>query len=312
MRFNSASVIGDKGYIGNAWYDDTDLLVVEADESDGSLVKYTPHISIFLTLSKDHKPVAETLPLFKTLAGQSEHVFCNADDEHLQSIPAKETFGLTDHADFFPGSFSSDNASASILKDAITYTVPFPGTYTIYNLLASLQVCTFLGCDQTTLAKAASAYNGIQRRFDRFETKRGITVIDDYAHNPEKISAALTTAQQIAPQVFALFQPHGFGPTKFLLQEFIDVFNKLLRPTDTLFLLPIYYAGGTVTKDIASRDIADGLTNCSATVITPDKRDDAISHITAHAGKDTLVISMGARDPSLPAFSQKIAAALDV
>ena len=301
----------DKGNIGNACYSDADLLVVEADESDGSLVKYTPSISVFLNLSKDHKPVAETLPLFKTLAGQSEHVFLNADDTQLQRIPSKERFGLTNNADFFPDTFYSDNTSASLVKNEITYTVPFPGTYTVYNLLASLHVCSFLGCDQPALAKAASTYKGIERRFDRFETKRGITVIDDYAHNPEKISAALATAQQMASHVFALFQPHGFGPTKFLLQEFIDIFNKLLRQTDTLYLLPIYYAGGTAIKDISSQNIADGLTASSATIITPDTRDEVIPHIVAHACNDAVIISMGARDPSLPAFAQEIASSLD-
>jgi UDP-N-acetylmuramate--alanine ligase len=121
----------------------------------------------------------------------------------------------------------------------------------------------------------------------------------------------LHTVQQMTQHVFALFQPHGFGPTKFLLQEFIEMFKRELRESDTLYLLPIYYAGGTVTRDISSRDIAEGLAGCSAAIITPDIRDDVIHHIASHAQRDAVVISMGARDPTLPSFAQKIAHALD-
>jgi UDP-N-acetylmuramate--alanine ligase len=301
----------DKGYIGNAFRGTSDLLVIEADESDGSLVKYRPSISVFLNLSKDHKPVAETHSLFTALARQSQQVFCNADDPALQAIPATASFGFSAHADFSPDTHTTDTLSATLTKGNIVYTIPFPGKHTLSNLLAALQVCSFLLCDPPELAAAVSTYAGIQRRFDRIPTTRGTLVIDDYAHNPEKISAVLHTVQQMTQHVFALFQPHGFGPTKFLLQEFIEMFKRELRESDTLYLLPIYYAGGTVTRDISSRDIAEGLAGCSAAIITPDIRDDVIHHIASHAQRDAVVISMGARDPTLPSFAQKIAHALD-
>jgi len=301
----------DKGYIGNAYHGDSDLLVIEADESDGSLVKYNPYISVFLNLSKDHKPVPETRSLFETLAQQSQHVLYNTDDQELHSMQAAASFGFSETAEFSPDASSTDSSSATVTKDGQTYTLPFPGKYNQYNLLASLHVCSLLDCDHQALVSAVSTYPGIQRRFDRIKTHRGTLVIDDYAHNPDKIHAALQTVQKMAPRVFALFQPHGFGPTKFLLKEFIDVFNEQLRKDDTLYLLPIYYAGGTVAKDISSHDITDGLTKSTATIITPDNRDDIIPHIISNVQPDDIVISMGARDPSLPSYAQKIAHALD-
>lgn len=301
----------EKGFIGNAYSDTSDLLVIEADESDGSLIKYKPYISIFLNLSKDHKPIAETLQLFQSLAKQSSNVFTNYDDKSLGSIQPSKTFGLDKNADFPPDAIESDKMSVTIFKNGIKYLFPFPGRYNIYNLLAGLCIGKFLGCKDTALSKASVTYKGIQRRFNRIEATKGVTVIDDYAHNPEKIHAMLETVQNMSPVVFVIFQPHGFAPTKFLLQEYIEVFNNKLRENDILYLLPIYYAGGTVNKEISSIDIAKGLKNCKGTIVTPEKRNDIIPLIASSAKPGDIVISMGARDPSLPAFAERIAQAIN-
>lgn len=303
-----------KGLIGNAFHGSSDLLVIEADESDGSLIKYKAHISIFLNLSKDHKPVEDTLPLFQTLASQSNHVIINKDDPLLHpllALDSVQTFGLEGKADFLPEEMESTTNAVSIKLRGKTFTVPFPGHYMAMNLLASLAICKFLGCNEETLVEASSYFRGIQRRFDSFKTSRKITVIDDYAHNPEKLKAAIETAQSMSNRVIALFQPHGFGPTKFLFSELVDVFQKMLRKDDTLILLPIYYAGGTVTREISSSDIADALTTCKAEVFSPDQREEAISFVLSQAKPGDIVLSMGARDPSLALFAKGIAEAVD-
>jgi UDP-N-acetylmuramate--alanine ligase len=302
------------GMIGNAYHDSSDLLVIEADESDGSLVKYRPYISIFLNLSKDHKPVEETLPLFQKLAEQSEHVVINGDDTLLKSLKSSQpfkTFGWGKDADFSADKIVPGDNFASIKMKGTTFTVPFPGLYMAQNLLAAVSICKLLGCDETPLADSSSNYKGIQRRFDCTKTVNNVTVIDDYAHNPEKLNAAIETVQSISNRVIALFQPHGFGPTKFLFQELVDVFRSTLRKNDTLFLLPIYYAGGTVNKEMSSSDIAKELHNCKAEVFSPQKREDALPLIVSRVKSGDVVISMGARDPSLPLFAKSIAEAID-
>lgn len=301
----------DKGFIGNAFCGQSDLLIIEADESDGSLIKYHPYISLFLNLSKDHKPIEEILPLFSTLAGQSTENFVNRDDSQLNTIKSKHTFSTKNTADYVPDDVATGIDSASITKNTKTYSVPFPGKHMIANLTAALSICDFLKCDVNLLQKAAKNYQGIQRRFDRIMTQKRVVVIDDYAHNPEKIRAALETAQTLSETVFALFQPHGFKPTKFLLNEFIDMFNVTLRKSDKLFLLPIYYAGGTATKDVSSNDIAIGCTKCRGTIIVPKNRDDVLTIINLQAKSGDTVILMGARDPSLPDFAEKIAKSID-
>lgn len=301
----------DKGFIGNAYNGDSDLLVIEADESDGSLVKYKPFISLFLNLSKDHKPESETFSLFEKLANQSDHVFVNFKNEKLRQIKNSNTFGFDKNANFNPESLEQTSTSSIILKDGTQYMLPFPGRHMGDNLIAALNICFFLQCNTNDLSLGTTSYRGIQRRFDRIKTKNGIIVIDDYAHNPDKIGATLRTTQNLSKKVFALFQPHGFGPTKFMFNELVEVFKKLIRKTDDLYILPIYYAGGTINSDISSSDITKELKNCMGTIHTPKERSEIIQDIVSKVKEGDIILSMGARDPSLPSFAHDIANAIN-
>jgi UDP-N-acetylmuramate--alanine ligase len=105
-----------------------------------------------------------------------------------------------------------------------------------------------------------ASFPGVTRRFEVIgTTPSGVRVVDDYAHNGEKIRAAIATAQAGAPRVLAVFQPHGFGPARFLRGELAALLPRLLRPEDRFCYAEIFYAGGTVTKDISSRALADDL-----------------------------------------------------
>ena len=113
----------EQGLIGNAYKGSSDLLVIEADESDGTCVKYKPYLSVFLNVSKDHKPVAETLGLFATLAGQSDIVITNADDRQLDIIKPSRTFGAT--GTYAPGSVISVTPSPHLFPAASRPAQPF-------------------------------------------------------------------------------------------------------------------------------------------------------------------------------------------
>lgn len=300
----------DRDFIGNAWVGESDLLVIEADESDGSCVRYRPYLSVFLNVSKDHKEIDETVALFQTLARQSGKTLVNARDQRLQSLPATCRFG--DRGDeHFAGVYDCSGDSASVTLDGIQYSIPFPGCHSASNLLAALSACRMLDCDPRRLRAGALDFHGVQRRFDRITTRRGILVIDDFAHNPDKIRAAMTTARNLGNRLFALFQPHGFGPARFMRNDFARVFAEALRPGDALFLLPIYYAGGTANKDISSRDMAADIVDSSARIHSPPSRDEAIARIARDAQPGDVVLSMGARDPSLADFARALAHAID-
>lgn len=293
-----------QGLAGNAFMGTSDILVIEADESDGTCAKYKPYLSVFLNVSKDHKPVPETLCLFSALARQSNITVANADDPQLAVLGAQRTFGL--EGDFAPDKGFTIAPGISFSRGGVTYTLPLPGAHNLSNLLAALCVCDTLGCDGPSLARAAAEYQGVQRRFSAVTLQNGIRIIDDYAHNPEKIRAAIRAARLLSPRVLAVFQPHGFGPTRFLKDEFVAMFAEELTSRDMLFLLPIYYAGGTAQKDISSDLIAGLVRDKGKNVSAPRDRGELVALIKQHAAPGDAVLVMGARDPSLPGLVEEI------
>jgi UDP-N-acetylmuramate--alanine ligase len=295
-----------EGLIGNAFYGKSDLLVIEADESDGTLVKYTPFISVFLNVSKDHKTIPEVISLFKQLSENSGWTAVNADDPNLKDFEASVKFGKGDDASYRPEQIILQNRSINIIKDNLTFELPLPGAHNAQNCLAALCVCEYLGCNQNILCEAVKNYKGVARRFSINNTEKGVFIVDDFAHNPEKIKAAIIAARGLSDRLFVIYQPHGFGPTRFLKEEYATTFRTVLSSSDTLFLLPIYYAGGTAVKDISSYDIIDLIGEVPFKAIAPENRDEILLLIKDLAKSGDCVLLMGARDPSLPAFVKKL------
>jgi UDP-N-acetylmuramate--alanine ligase len=178
-------------------------------------------------------------------------------------------------------------------------------------VLAALCVCDYFGCGNGELAGALAQFKGVKRRFSITSLESGIKVIDDFAHNPEKVKAAIVTAKALCGRVLAVFQPHGFGPTRFLKDDFIKSFSEVLTSADELYLLPIYYAGGTANKDISSDDLARGIALNAKTVFTPVSRSACIKMLKEKAKPGDAVLIMGARDPSLSSFVSDVVKAVE-
>jgi UDP-N-acetylmuramate--alanine ligase len=295
-----------QGLIGNAWSGGSDLLVVEADESDGTLVKYRPDVAIFLNISKDHKTIDELKQLFETLVSQTPWTASNADDPILASLPATVRFGRNgsaswraDHEELLP-------TSVKLFKSGVEYHLPLPGNHNLENLCAALCLCEHFGCEQTTLAAAVKNYEGVARRFFVTTTTQNVHVVDDFAHNPAKIAAVMRAARGLSERILAVYQPHGFGPTRFLKDEYITTFRTVFRQNDSLYLLPIYYAGGTAQKNISSEDIIQGLGPVAFNAQVLRDRDELLTSLKANARSEDCILIMGARDPSLPALVRKV------
>lgn len=295
-----------QGLIGNAWSGGSQLLVVEADESDGTLVKYRPEAAVFLNVSKDHKSTDEVTKMFETLASRSSWTASNADDPILASLPATVRFGRNGSGSWRPDSEELLPASVKLMKNGVEYHLPLPGDHNLENLAAALCVCEHYGCEPTALADAVRTYEGVARRFTVTATKRNIHVVDDFAHNPAKIAAAVRASRGISDRVIAVYQPHGFGPTRFLKDEYIATFRTTFCKGDSLYLLPIYYAGGTAQKNISSEDIIEGLGLVEFKAEALSGRDALLDRLQTDAGPEDCVLLMGARDPSLPALMKKI------
>jgi UDP-N-acetylmuramate--alanine ligase len=126
--------------------------------------------------------------------------------------------------------------------------------------------------------------------------------MDDYAHNPHKIASMMEMARKIRDSITYVFQPHGFAPTRMMKNEYIEAFARNLRPSDRLLLLPIFYVGGTVAKDISSQDLADGVTAQGGKAATASREE-----ILANAKAGESYIVFGARDESLAELAKALA-----
>jgi UDP-N-acetylmuramate--alanine ligase len=188
--------------------------------------------------------------------------------------------------------------------------VPQPGRHNLENGAAAALIALELGLSTATVTALLARFPGVARRFEVIAvTAEGIRVVDDYAHNGEKLRAAITTAQAGADRVLAVFQPHGFGPARFLRPELREMMPRLLRPQDRLCYAEIFYAGGTVARDVSSRMLAEDLPAAMACGYAPDHRA-VVDWLRAQARPGDTVLIMGARDPELPALARAAAAAL--
>ncbi len=294
-----------QGMIGNAFSGASDLLVVEADESDGTLVKYSPEIAVVLNVSKDHREIEEIQGLFATLLSRSKWTAVNSDDPLLAGFPATVGFGRHNSASWRPDDEQLLKTSVKLFRNGIEYHLPLPGAHNLENLRAALCVCEHLGCEGPALADAVRNFEGAARRFAMTVTEQNVYVVDDFAHNPVKIAAAVSAARGLSDRVIAVYQPHGFGPTRFLKDEYIATFRAIFRRNDSLYLLPIYYAGGTAQKDISSEDIIAGLGHVPFNAQAVKDRDELLARLKADARSGDCVLVMGARDPSLSSLAAK-------
>ena len=304
-------VLQAEGLIGNACAGQSDLLVVEADESDGSLVRYTPAVGVILNLQRDHKEMDEVAAMFATLRARARETLVVGDDENLDQFAGGALrFGLSARAavrgqDIVPGPYSS-----AFRVEDVKFEVPVPGLHNVMNALAAIAAARAVDVPLAEMAEPLSRFSGIGRRFQTVGCKSGIEVVDDFAHNAEKIAAAIRTAKLRGTRVLAIYQPHGYGPTRFLWQDFVRTFTGELSPDDRLWMLEVFYAGGTATRDFSAADIVDEIKAHGTDAAFAPSRDWLIERLAENAKEGDVILVMGARDPSLTAFAREILGAL--
>lgn len=298
-----------RGFTGNAFRGESSLLIVEADESDGSLVNYKPAVGVFLNLTKDHLEVSALTEIFLKFRGNVATALVSADDPALAGVRADATFGLAS-GELRAERLELTAGGSSFRVGGVAFTLPVPGRHNAENAMAAIAACVNEGVTLEDCARALAAFQGVARRFQSLGVERGVEVVDDFAHNPAKIAATLAAARLRAPRILAVYQPHGFAPTRHLKNELIAAFAEWLRPGDRLWLPDIYYVGGTASKDISSRDVVDPLAAKGLHAFHIPDRSAIVPLIAAEARESDLVIVMGARDPSLSDFARDILSAL--
>ncbi len=251
-------VIGGKlASIGsNARLGDGDIIVAEADESDGSFLKLSPTIAVITNIDREHLDfypgIAEIKDAFLKFANIVPFygctVMCN-DNDHVRDIAPDIkrrviTYGIEHPADY-------KAANLRFLENKTVYQLSYqgqnlgdvellvPGLFNVYNSMAAAAVGRELGLDMVTIRKGLLAFTGVQRRLEVKGKACGITVVDDYGHHPTEIQATLAAARQMwKGRLLVVFQPHRFTRTQALFDEFTRSFGN----ADVLVLNDIYPA----------------------------------------------------------------------
>ncbi|WP_313445292.1 glutamate ligase domain-containing protein [Brevundimonas sp.] len=294
-----------------------DVFVSEVDESDGSIAHYDPTVAVVSNISLDHKSMEELRDLFGGFTARATTAVLNLDNPETaalaQSLPAGKaiTFGLGEEkADLSAHDLQPlpTGMRLRLIEGWSEHDVVLnvPGAHNVANALAALGATRALGVPTAEAVKALETFAGIRRRMEVVGTAGDITVIDDFAHNPDKIAATLKTLHAFDGRLLILFQPHGFGPLKLMKSEFIDGFAGLMRPDDVLLMPePVYY-GGTTDRSVGSEDIASGVRDAGRQAEALATRADCGDRIVEIAQPGDRIIVMGARDDTLSSFAAEL------
>jgi UDP-N-acetylmuramate--alanine ligase len=291
---------------GNSLVGGSDFLIVEACESDGSIIHYHPFHSIIANLSLDHNLITKTAEMFETLSRNTkEIVIISGDDKNLNHCHFDKpiSFSIDTQSQYQAKAIEYQPFKTIFKLHDVNFKLSLPGKYNLYNALSCIALLSEIGISLKDVAEVLPAFSGLDRRFDIYLNNGKNLVIDDYAHNPHKISCLMESIKKIRHEVCYIFQPHGFGPTRFMRQGYIEAFIKNLREEDHLILLPIYYAGGTSLKNISSEDLLDEIKAADKSAEVLYKRSLLFNRLKEWA---TYVI-FGARDESLSEFAREIA-----
>ena len=298
--------IGSNLRIGNSPY-----FVAEACEYFDSFLQFNPFIAIILNVESDH------LDYFKTLENirRSFHAFAQrVPDNGLLVISEKIdnveelTDGLTCHVETFGLSEKANWRAENIVHEAdgrnsfdiyhnsaffTTIHLHIPGEHNITNALAAIAASAFLGAAPEDCVKGLHHYTGTERRFQLKGKKDGITVIDDYAHHPTEIKAALAAAQNVQHNTtWCVFQPHTFSRTRFLFDEFGEAFGD----ADEIIIADIFAARETDDGTVSAAQLADRIaqTGKSARYVGDFAAIEA--YLREHCKSGDLLMTVGAGD----------------
>lgn len=264
---NGANVPGWTGAVrpGRGGY-----AVAEVDESDRSLVVFSPYAAIITNASDDHYSKAEMDEVFDTFSrkcsgpvidGRSGRYVWNGGD------------------------------------------LPMPGRHNRENAALAVSMAVSLGADEKDAIKALGTFRGVERRLQRY----GDRVYDDYAHNPEKLRAMWQTLGESGEKgICVVWRPHGYGPLRKNFDGLVKMFSSVVRPQDRLLLLPVYDAGGTADRSVDAATFFEALAAKGVNAEIFRDYDEVLSWIAKNQSLFGIFATCGARDPMLPELSRQI------
>ena len=296
-----------------------EAFVSEVDESDGSIAFFEPRVAVVNNISLDHKSLDELRSLFRGFIAKAETVVLNLDNA--------ETAALL--PDLRPGqaiTYSLAAAQAHLLAsspvrslsgirflvkardsgEVVEVNLKVPGLHNVANALAALSAAQTCGVALVDAAARLGKFSGIRRRLDVVGTANEITVIDDFAHNPDKISATLETMHAFPGRLLLMFQPHGYGPMRLMKDALVNCFANGMHGNDVLVMPEPVYFGGTVDRSVGSREIVCEIERRGRKALALPDRNACGDSLVKLARRGDRIVIMGARDNSLSMFALEL------
>ena len=303
---------GSNGHAGSGR-----LLVAEADESVGSLVKFNATLGVITNLELDHtdhyRDLDDLITTMRRFAAGCGRLLANQDDpilsEHFQA-DAWWSVQRSDNVDFaaLPVAIEGDHTIAELYEQGERVgriTLPLPGLHNLSNALGALAACRMEGVPLERLITHLGELKAPGRRFDYRGDWQGRLVVDDYAHHPSEVAATLSMAALMVSsgrsplprspkRLMAVFQPHRFSRT----QQFQNEFALALSNVDIVVLAPVFSAGEAPISGVSSEALATCIQqhNVDQTVLVATTMNDLTDLVKQHSRADDLVLAMGAGD----------------
>lgn len=288
-----------------------DLLIAEADESDGSFLRLSPTIAVVTNIDPEHLDFYGTherikdafVEFIEKVPFYGLAVLCLDHPDVQEILPRIQrrhvTYGINPQADYAARNVRAQGVSTSFEafrrgEPLGEFTVRMPGHHNVLNTLASIAVADELEVPWDVMKTALTTFHGVARRFSVVDVAEGITLVDDYGHHPAEIRATLSAARSAYnDKVLVAFQPHRYTRTQHLFDEFARCFND----ADQVLLTDIYSAGESPIEGVTAERLAEALRAHGHQCVryVPD-REQLVRELASAAEPGDVVIALGAGD----------------
>ncbi len=295
-------------YKTNGSATESEIFIAELDESDGTIVKYAPHITVINNLEPDHcdfygtglDKIFETFKTFTNNLSEDDIIILNADNAGTVEFSAQlqkfVTFGIENSAKYMARDIKLKGiySEFTVVKDGVEQGIiklSIAGLHNVYNALSVVSALFEAGFEFSDMQKHFEGFTGMGRRFQLVKEFNDIQIIDDYAHHPSEIKATLSASRNIHKgRIVAIFQPHRYTRFHGLWEDFLGSFND----TDVVFVTDVWRAGDELIVGYDSSDFAEQLGEKCTHI--KGSMNDVAREVAGFIQPDDMVLTLGAGD----------------